>query len=121
MKTRFNLDKWLEDKSLKVVTRDGRKARIVCTDRIGEYPVVALIEMPERKQEHVGVHTEKGEYSKGNRSDCDLFFTDGAELDDFQDAVKKIMYDHCDATPSDIEVIETSEKLMKLAEKVYKK
>ena len=31
----FNLEEYLKDPNKKVVTRDGRNARIVCTDRKG--------------------------------------------------------------------------------------
>ena len=42
----FNLKEYLKDPNKKVVTRDGRNARIVCTDRKGtEYSVVALCTM----------------------------------------------------------------------------
>ena len=39
----FNLTEYLENPSQKVVTRDGRSVRIVCTDVKGEYPIMALI------------------------------------------------------------------------------
>ena len=42
----FDLKEYLKDPNKKVVTRDGRNARIVCTDRKGtEYSVVALCTM----------------------------------------------------------------------------
>lgn len=41
----FNLEEYLANPSRKVVTRDGRKLRIICTDKKGnDYPIVALIE-----------------------------------------------------------------------------
>lgn len=40
----FNLKEYLKNPSKKVVTRDGRNARIICTDAKGELPIVALIE-----------------------------------------------------------------------------
>lgn len=40
----FNLDEYLKNPSRKVVTRDGRSARIICTNRLDEtYPVIALV------------------------------------------------------------------------------
>lgn len=40
----FNLEKYLENPSRKVITRDGRSARIICTNRLDEnYPVIALV------------------------------------------------------------------------------
>ena len=42
----FNLKEYLKDPNKKVVTRDGRNVRIVCTDRKGtEYSVAALCTM----------------------------------------------------------------------------
>ena len=40
----FNLDEYLKNPTKKVITRDGRSARIVCTNRLDEnYPVLALV------------------------------------------------------------------------------
>lgn len=40
----FNLQEYLEDPYRKIVTRDGRSIRIICTNRMNsEYPVVVLI------------------------------------------------------------------------------
>lgn len=39
----FSLTKYLENPDRKLVTRDGRSARIICTDRVGRWPIVALI------------------------------------------------------------------------------
>ena len=41
---RFKLDAYLKDTSRKVVTRDGRNVRIICTDVKGSAPIVAVIE-----------------------------------------------------------------------------
>ena len=39
----FNLEEYLKNPARKVITRDGRNVRIICTDRKGtEYLVVAL-------------------------------------------------------------------------------
>ena len=40
----FSLEKYLENPNRKVVTRDGRSARIVCTNKLDKnYPVLALV------------------------------------------------------------------------------
>ena len=40
----FSLEKYLENPNRKVVTRDGRSVRIICTDRLDKtYPVLALV------------------------------------------------------------------------------
>ena len=41
---RFKLDEYLKDTSRKVVTRDGRNVRIVCTDVKSGSPIIAVIE-----------------------------------------------------------------------------
>lgn len=39
----FDLDKYLKNPNRKVVTRDGKSVRIVCTDMIGtSYPILAV-------------------------------------------------------------------------------
>ena len=39
----FNLDEFKKNLSQKVVTRDGRSVRIVCTNAKNEFPIIALI------------------------------------------------------------------------------
>lgn len=40
----FNLEEYLKNPSKKIVTREGRSARIICTNRLDEtYPVIALV------------------------------------------------------------------------------
>lgn len=73
----FNLEEYLKDPSKKLVTRDGRKARIICTDREHsakeDYPIVALISM-EENEEFCGYFTKNGEYIEGSERPSDLFF-----------------------------------------------
>lgn len=45
----FNLEEYLKNPSQKIVTRDGRSVRIICTDMKGEYPIMALI--PDKQEE----------------------------------------------------------------------
>ena len=40
----FSLEEYLKNPSKKVVTRDGRKVRIICTDAKGNCPVVGLVD-----------------------------------------------------------------------------
>lgn len=71
----FSLEKYLANPSRKVVTRDGRNARIICTDKKGfEYPIVALIENKLEGFEGVLYYTKDGEYTANKSSDKDLFF-----------------------------------------------
>ena len=40
----FNLEEYLANPTKKVVTRDGRNVRIICTDRKGtDFPIVGLV------------------------------------------------------------------------------
>lgn len=60
----FNLQEYLANPSQKVMTRDGRKARIVCTDMKNEQPILALI-------------------TEGNREDIRFYSQNGVCCNDF--------------------------------------
>ena len=71
----FSLSEYLKNPTRPIVTRDGRAARVLCTDRISDtYPVVALV----RDEEGEAVRTfhENGECFLMDESPdpCDLFF-----------------------------------------------
>ena len=70
----FNLEEYLANPSMKVVTRDGRKARIICTDAKNDYPIVALIETPNGKERLPCGYKKDGTYITGEKLSCDLFF-----------------------------------------------
>ena len=40
----FSLEEYLKDPSKKIVTRDGKKVRIICTDAKSVYPVIGLVD-----------------------------------------------------------------------------
>ena len=70
----FSLEKYLANPSRKVVTRDGRNARIICTDmKSTTYPVVALIENGSG-YEQLFTFSKNGEYAVNESSISDLFF-----------------------------------------------
>lgn len=70
----FSLEKYLANPSRKVVTRDGREARIICTDmKSTTYPVVALIEVGSG-YEQLFTFSKNGEYAVNESSRSDLFF-----------------------------------------------
>lgn len=70
----FNLEVYLANPSRRVVTRDGRSVRIICTDRRdADYPIVALTEST--SGEVVNFYTKDGKYFIKDTSNCDLFFT----------------------------------------------
>ena len=69
----FNLEEYLTNPSKKVVTREGKPARIICTDVKGaSYSVLALVD----KGDYEGptLYTKKGEYNLGTECSYDLFF-----------------------------------------------
>ena len=71
----FSLEEYLKDPSRKVVTRDGRKVRIVCTDRKGldVKPIVALITLP-NCDEIIKCFWSDGIEVRGEEDKNDLFF-----------------------------------------------
>ena len=70
----FRLEEYLKNPSRKVVTRDKRNVRIVCTDAKGKYPVTALVEHYDGISENAFVFTEDGRYLVSGTDDKDLFF-----------------------------------------------
>ena len=70
----FNLTEYLKNPSQKVVTRDGREVRIICTDAKGEEPIIALVYNKNRDEENVYTYNREGIFYKDNDSCLDLFF-----------------------------------------------
>ena len=71
----FSLEEYLKDTSKEVVTRDGRKARIICTNAKSGYPVVALIAEEGSGREDIQTYTMDGASYIGDQSSYDLFFS----------------------------------------------
>lgn len=69
----FNLQEYLAHPERKVVTRDGRKVRIICTDRKGDTPIIALVYNANEGQEYGYAFYSDGKYFR-YESDTDLFF-----------------------------------------------
>ena len=70
----FNLEDFKKNPSQKVVTRDGREVRIICTDAKGEEPIIALVYNNIRDEENVYTYNRDGYFYKNNDSCLDLFF-----------------------------------------------
>ena len=70
----FNLDEYLKDPSKKVVTRDGRDVRIICTDAKGDEPIIALVYNNNRDEENVYTYNRDGSFYGDNYDCLDLFF-----------------------------------------------
>ena len=73
----FNLEEFKKDPSLKVVTRDGREVRIICTDFKSQMnkPIIALIQEDE-DEENAFNFKENGRWHlpENEESLKDLFF-----------------------------------------------
>ena len=70
----FNLEEYLTNPSKKVVTREGKPARIICTDaKFEKYPLVALI-TKEDGREFIAIFDTLGKYHCKHYSYLDLFF-----------------------------------------------
>ena len=72
----FDLKEYLANPSRKVVTRDGRKVKIISTDMNCEnYPIVALVQICDKYYtEKVNTYTENGELDIERPYSDDLFF-----------------------------------------------
>ena len=72
----FDLREYLANPSRKVVTGDGRKVKILCTNRKSPYPIVALVENHDNDNESVCSYRENGLYSLYSLSEeNNLFFS----------------------------------------------
>ena len=94
---KFNLCEFKKNPSRKVVTRDGKPVRILCTDAKGDYPIVGLIyyhderEIPEN-------YTENGScYIDNDESSSDLFF-DSKQVDGWVNIYKMPDTDQLEAS-----------------------
>ena len=68
----FNLEEYLKNPSKKVVTKESKKVRIICTDARGNYPIVALIE--EGYYDNALSYTKDGKLYAGETNLYDLYF-----------------------------------------------
>ena len=67
----FSLEEYLKNPNRKVVTRDGRDVRIICTDFDNpDFPVIVEI----KGNKYPLSFTTNGEATKGRPQSCDLFF-----------------------------------------------
>ena len=119
MKTKkFDIEK--AKAGAKVVTRDGRPARIICFDRQGELSIVALIAFD--KYERVGSYYYNGKFDKEVDSDIDLLLVseEKEELTGFGYALYDVLceVEHDDEKSNAYELAkEYSQELLELARK----
>ena len=70
----FNLEEYLTNPTRKIVTREGKLARIICTDaKFEKYQVLALITKKDG-QESLATFDTSGKSCSGYNSHLDLFF-----------------------------------------------
>ena len=81
----FSISEYIQNKSLKVITRDGRSARIICTDINNPYPIVAAIKRTDGT-EGIEIYTKDGHFLSDDESRYDLFF----EIDETSDNQKNV-------------------------------
>ena len=70
----FSLEEYLKNPEREVVTRDGRKVRILCTDRKGDTPIIALVNDANDGQEYGYAFYSDGESFSDEDNELDLFF-----------------------------------------------
>ena len=70
----FSLEEYLKNPDREVVTRDGRKVRIICTDRKGDTPIIALLYNANEGQEDGYAFYSDGKYFRDGNDELDLFF-----------------------------------------------
>ena len=69
----FNLDEYLKDPSQKVITKDGKSVRIICTDAKQDYPVIGLLSLDDKSETTV-YYKKNGRWLADNQDEWDLFF-----------------------------------------------
>lgn len=70
----FSLEEYIKNPNRKIVTRDGKRVRIICTDkRKSIYPIIALCFM-EDESEICRNYLPNGKEYLGEDSNDDLFF-----------------------------------------------
>ena len=89
----FSLEKYLANPSRKVVARDGRNARIICTDRRDlNFPIIALIENISGGGEKACSYTKDGRHYTDCPDIFDLFFAP-EKHEGWVNLYKEIIYD----------------------------
>ena len=69
----FNLEEYLANPNRKIITRDGRDARIICTNAKGNFPIIALVETHNDIEVAIRLN-EDGHFYNDTEDSRDLFF-----------------------------------------------
>lgn len=73
----FDLEEYLKNPHLNIVTRSGNPVRIVCTDKktgMADRPIIALVKIDDDNEIAI-ICTKEGIYDRNQDSDYDLFFS----------------------------------------------
>ena len=114
----FSIEEYKKNPSRKVVTRDGKPVKILCTDAVNDCPIVALVLSPISKTEHPFLYNANGKYYEDEKKhDMDLFFEDEMLLTEFEKCFIQEASDVHGATlPMDtLDVKESCRKLLEIA------
>lgn len=115
MKQQFDLSLWLQDKSRKVVTRDGRNVRIICWDIKSNTPIIAAIQWNDEREDCYFYNTIGR--CANDVAEIDLFFADEEEvLTEFEKELAEA-YEWAKTTEREEFVNEFAPKLLDLARK----
>lgn len=69
----FNLEEYLENPDRRIITKDGRSVRIICTDAKGNFPIIALVKTY-NGSETILILKENGRFYNDTENSSDLFF-----------------------------------------------
>jgi len=91
----FNLEEYLKNPNLKVITRDGRSVEILKTNLNGFKPIVGIIKN-QNKDEEIYLWHVTGQFSQmDSENNADLFFADSNDgLSVFEKNVRDIISNH---------------------------
>lgn len=93
MRKQFTLEEHFAHPDWKVVTRDGRPARIICTDAKGRSPIVALIPTTDTNEEAAREYHPDGKWHFKDDDEDDLFLiTPEPEFTKFEKKVAEIIF-----------------------------
>ncbi|WP_291625505.1 hypothetical protein [Clostridium sp.] len=70
---KFSLKEHIKNPSKKIVTRDGKPVKIIYVNKLGTYPIVALVKISENCEKAL-TFTEDGDNIIGGNTNRDLFF-----------------------------------------------
>ena len=69
----FSVEKYLKNPDRHIVTRDGKDAKIICTNAKGNFPIIALVETYNGNETVLRLK-ENGRFYNDTENSSDLFF-----------------------------------------------